>query len=149
MRVVTKECGDRSATVLEKHLREKNIASWAAAGAEAWAEGRRAAGVGGGGGEGAGGAVFSAKALGQADALLEELAVLTQHTESYDRFVRFLVEEVCAGLWCAEAREAGGRGGESFIVSQENFGVTLSLVRHVSGAKHVMIAKNQVNQQTK
>ncbi|CAN0125163.1 unnamed protein product, partial [Scytosiphon promiscuus] len=53
VRVVTKECGDRAATVLERHLREKS-----------------------------------------ADGLLEELAILTQHTESYDRFVRFLVMEV-------------------------------------------------------
>lgn len=102
VRVVTKECGDRAATVLEQHLRHKNVAKWAGAGGEAWAgggggEGGRVGGGESGGGEGgggAGGAGYSAKALGQADELLEELALLTQYTESYDRFVRFLVEEV-------------------------------------------------------
>ncbi|CAN0300466.1 unnamed protein product [Pylaiella littoralis] len=112
VRVVTRECGDRAATVLEKHLREKSVASWAAEGAEGW--GVSLAGVGGSGGGGAGGgggdhlgggagvgggdgrsaAAAAAEVLGKADALLEELAVLTQHTESYDRFVKFLVMEV-------------------------------------------------------
>lgn len=94
VRVVTRECGDRAATVLERHLREKSVASWAAKGAEAWGVGEAGGSGGGGGDGGAEGAAATAKALGQADALLDELALLTQHTESYDRFVRFLVEEV-------------------------------------------------------
>lgn len=90
VRVVTKECGDRAATVLEKHLREKSVTAWAAGGVEGWGGGS-VSGDGGGGGV----AMATAQALGKADALLDELALLTQHTESYDRFVRFLVEEVC------------------------------------------------------
>eukprot|EP00752_Nemacystus_decipiens_P010406 g9273.t1 len=46
------------------------------------------------GGTADGNAEAAAEVLGRADALLEELAVLTQHTESYDRFVKFLVMEV-------------------------------------------------------
>lgn len=100
VRVVTRECGDRAATVLEKHLREQSVASWAADGVEGWGV-AGAAGVGGaaggteGGGGGSAAAAAAAEVLGKADALLEELAVLTQHTESYDRFVKFLVMEVC------------------------------------------------------
>ncbi|CBJ31353.1 conserved unknown protein [Ectocarpus siliculosus] len=102
VRVVTRECGDRAATVLEKHLREQSVASWAADGVEGWgvagaAGGGGAAGGtegGGGGGGGSAAAAAAAEVLGKADALLEELAVLTQHTESYDRFVKFLVMEV-------------------------------------------------------
>lgn len=107
VRVVTRECGDRAATVLEKHLREKSVASWAAEGVEGWGVGLAGGGGGGGGGgdhlgggvdggvEGSAAAAAAAEVLGKADALLEELAVLTQHTESYDRFVKFLVMEVC------------------------------------------------------
>ena len=99
VRVVTRECGDRAAAVLEKHLRDKNVAAWVARGVSSWSEGG-AGGSGGGasGGEALEGTVATAKALGQADALLDELALLTQHTESYDRFVRFLVEEVRRGV---------------------------------------------------
>lgn len=102
VRVVTKECGDRAATVLEKFLQEKSVASWASPELGRWGDqdgaGGGGSGGGGGGGDGGGeaGAGAGAEALRQADALLEELAVLTQHTESYDRFVRFLVEEVRA-----------------------------------------------------
>lgn len=106
VRVVTRECGDRAATVLEKHLREQSVASWVADGVEGWgvagaAGGGGAAGGtegGGGGGGGSAAAAAAAEVLGKADALLEELAVLTQHTESYDRFVKFLVMEVCCGV---------------------------------------------------
>lgn len=114
VRVVTRECGDRAATVLEKHLREKSVASWAAAGAERWGGALAGAGGGGGseGGGGEGGQAATAKALGQADALLDELALLTQHTESYDRFVRFLVEEVMmmGGVHVLEGMVGGGVG---------------------------------------
>lgn len=96
VRVVTKECGDRAATVLEKHLREKSVASWAAEGVEGWGV-ALAGGGGDGSGSDGGAAAAAAEVLGKADALLEELAVLTQHTESYDRFVKFLVMEVRCG----------------------------------------------------
>lgn len=135
VRVVARECGDRAATVLEKHLREKSVASWAAAGIEGWGPDGVGVGAGVGGGGGGGGAAVGggvgggevavtagSKVLGQADALLEELAVLTQHTESYDRFVKFLVEEVRFKVVCGagvgvgdggirdERGERGGRG---------------------------------------
>ncbi|CAM9553465.1 unnamed protein product, partial [Laminaria digitata] len=124
VRVVTKECGDRAATVLETFLREKSVASWASAELGRWGDQDGAGGGGGGGGGGmgdggaeaggVGGAVggAGAEALGQADAVLEELAVLTQHTESYDRFVRFLVEEVeSAHPSDGEVAEAEGKRG--------------------------------------
>ncbi|CAB1096950.1 unnamed protein product [Ectocarpus sp. CCAP 1310/34] len=100
VRVVTRECGDRAATVLEKHLREHSVASWAADGVEGAA------------------AAAAAEVLGKADALLEELAVLTQHTESYDRFVKFLVMEVEGAHPSQEEFEAtraptNGEDGES------------------------------------
>lgn len=98
VRVVTRECGDRAAAVLEKHLREKAVASWAAEGVEGWGVGLAGGDAGTGGGAADGGAAAAAaEVLGKADALLEELAVLTQHTESYDRFVKFLVMEVRCG----------------------------------------------------
>lgn len=106
VRVVTRECGDRAATVLEKHLREKAVASWAAEGVEGWGVGLAGGGGGGGdaGGTAEGNAAAAAEVLGKADALLEELAVLTQHTESYDRFVKFLVMEVRGAPRCGTAR---------------------------------------------
>ncbi|CAM9734501.1 unnamed protein product, partial [Ascophyllum nodosum] len=120
VRVVTRECGDRAAAVLEKHLRDKNVAAWVARGVSSWSEGG-AGGSGGGasGGEALEGTVATAKALGQADALLDELALLTQHTESYDRFVRFLVEEVENAHPSEEEvnrEEAGGLGGQPSVV---------------------------------
>lgn len=102
VRVVTKECGDRAAAVLERHLREKNVATWAARGVSSLTEGVI--------GEGAEGSAATAKMLGQVDALLDELALMTQHTESYDRFVRFLVEEVCVEAW------GGVRGAGLFFL---------------------------------
>lgn len=109
VRVVTKECGDRAAAVLERHLREKNVATWAARGVSSSTEGVT--------GEGAEGAAATAKMLGQVDALLDELALMTQHTESYDRFVRFLVEEVCIEAW------GGVRGAEVFILEAVSSGL--------------------------
>lgn len=126
VRVVTRECGDRAATVLERHLREKAVASWAAKGAEAWGIGEAGGSGGGGGDGGTEGAAATAKALGQADALLDELALLTQHTESYDRFVRFLVEEVwfrgAISISRGIVREGGGgRGGCFAVISPGGF----------------------------
>eukprot|EP00903_Cladosiphon_okamuranus_P008470 g8137.t1 len=123
VRVITKECGDRAATVLEKHLQEKAVASWAAEGVEGWGVGL---GAGDAAGTAEGNAAAAAEVLGKADALLEELAVLTQHTESYDRFVKFLVMEVESAHPSqeevdlatpqgadGESKTAGGDGGGS------------------------------------
>lgn len=75
----------------------------AAEGVEGWGVGLAGGGgMSGGdaGGTAEGNAAAAAEVLGKADALLEELAVLTQHTESYDRFVKFLVMEVrCSAAW--------------------------------------------------